>query len=185
MAVTTEREGEMLREHVIEGHAGLARSPVMRRLYELAESRGVKVFWFPFERVDGIFTYSPRGRPIISLNPALRGRKRSFVFAHELGHAVLENAMNVLDSHKWSDEERERYVKMEQETDRFARLLLRVIRRGVEKAEGPRGRNRRPSRMEPKEMLARPFYHASPRFDERRRATRDLTKPYMQPPKRT
>lgn len=117
------------------GHVALARSPVMRRLYELAESRGVEVYWTELpKRFNGMFFRSDGGVPIIALNLGLRGRWRSFVFAHELGHAVLKNSVGFSfhEADQWDDEKRRKYIRMERQTDEFACRLLHFIRRGIE-----------------------------------------------------
>lgn len=117
------------------GYVALARSPVMRRLYELAESRGVEVYWTELpKRFNGMFFRSDGGVPIIALNPTLRGRWRSFVFAHELGHAVLKNGIGfgIAGREDWDEAKWDALHKMEDETDEFARRLLHFVRRGIE-----------------------------------------------------
>lgn len=120
------------RQRAMLADSGFARSPVMRRLYELAESRGVLVVWYPLpEKVNGFYFRTPKGRPVVCLNVAMRGRLRSFVFAHELGHFCLNNGLG-FQVEGDSDERREILRRVEEETDRFAHRLLYFIRRGLE-----------------------------------------------------
>src|SRR5690554_2879431 len=99
----------------VQGRPELARSPIMRRLYELAESRGVTVFWTSLlpDRVNGMYFRSEQWRPVIVLNPAMRGRFRSFVFAHELGHFVLGNGIGFLTTE--TDEAKRQAILREEE----------------------------------------------------------------------
>lgn len=131
--------------HVVQGHPGLARSPVMRRLYELAEKRGIAVWWVPRlpgaerwvaacsrRRINGAYyRQSTDGPAVIVLNPRMRGRLRSFVFSHELAHHVLAPATS---SQAFESREAELQALRDEErkADAFARRLLYHVRRGIE-----------------------------------------------------
>lgn len=137
--MATVAELEALAANDVRGYPELARSPVMRRLYELAESRGVRVLWTTLlpAPVNGLY-FQDQGRPGILLSRRLRGPARSYVFAHELGHHVLQHKGSVFASPARAAERRA-IVQAEAEADRFARRLLCVIRQGTQRREPSRG----------------------------------------------
>lgn len=105
-------------------------SPVMRRLYELAESRGVRLRWDNLPgTIRGLYFFAD-GRHHIALDRSLRGRARSFVLAHELAHVCIPT--NLPFTWPENQEEHDLLYAEEQKADEFARRLLFWVRRGAE-----------------------------------------------------
>lgn len=133
-------ESEALAAKYRRGCPKLTRSPVMRRLYELARSRGVLVYWTELlpSGLDGMYFRTDKWWPVIVLSSAMRGRLRSHVFAHVLGHYVLQHKVSVFASPA-TETGRRAIIQAEAQADRFARLLLHLIHRGIKGREKPPG----------------------------------------------
>ena len=85
--------------------------------FKIAKEKGIIVLSRPLEEINGYYIKSRNIRFIV-LNSALPCEERTFVCAHELGHAILhpnEPALSRIN---------QKNIKVEAEANRFATLLL-------------------------------------------------------------
>lgn len=88
--------------------------------YELCDYLNIKIMYEDLGSIHGFYQCAPKNK-IIHLNSSLNENDMLFTCAHELGHALLHNNLNILFLEKYTNNIKGKY---EIQADTFAAELI-------------------------------------------------------------